>query len=239
MLGQKNTRDRSLLIIDETLTPQDAFAEQLEQVGFEIHIESNAVQGSREAADERYSVALLNWDIPGMDACDVLRNIRVANPGLPVIILSARATEFDRILGLELGADDFVSKPCSALELGARIKAVLRRAGSSAANVSKRAAHGELSIDFNKREVRLGESRIDLSATEFDILAMLALRPGHVFARDEIVRHVWGFSSNNYGENVTAHINRMRRKIERDLENPKFVHTVRGVGYRFASGDEL
>ncbi len=230
---------REVVIVTNRAELAEDFARELRRVGFEVCAAPTVEAGAAAATRGRAVAALLDWDIPSIDGCEAFRRIRDQNPSLPIVLLGSHASEFDRVLGLEVGADDFIGKPISALEMVARLKAILRRATLPLRASTRSAAYGALKIDFDKREVQVDEKKIDLSATEFDILSVLAGKPGHVFSRSEIISCVWGFGADSYGENVTAHINRMRRKIEMHGHRFRFVFTVRGIGYRFITREEL
>jgi len=176
--------------------------------------------------------------LPGRDGLDIVRGLRMDRVRTPVLMLTARSTEIDRVLGLELGADDYLTKPFSIPELQARVKAMLRRvemqsAPPSSTNNQERIEAGGLLIDFVSREARLDGHPVPLTAREFDLLAHFARNPGRAFTRMQLLDAVWGTTFEGYEHNVNTHINRLRAKIEADPANPRYVLTVRGVGYRF------
>ncbi|MDP3535991.1 MAG: response regulator transcription factor [Halomonas sp.] len=183
-------------------------------------------------------LVILDLMLPGMDGLSVCREIR-AGPGyVPVLMLTAKSTELDRVLGLEMGADDYLTKPFSVAELAARVKALFRRvdAMASAAVVETRSdeliADG-LRIDPARRRVFIREQPVELTAREFDLLWHFASHPGRVFSRVQLLDTVWGYSHEGYEHTVNTHINRLRGKIETDPAQPEFIQTVWGVGYRF------
>jgi DNA-binding response OmpR family regulator len=178
-------------------------------------------------------LVVLDIMLPGLDGLEVCRRLRSRAP-IPVVMLTARGSEEDRVLGLELGADDYVAKPFSPRELTARVKAVLRRAGSPLGEVDSAGTveHDGIQIDLGAREARVRGEPATLTAREFELLAFLVRRPRQVFRRDELLEHVWGYT---YGDTatVTVHIRRLREKIEDDPSTPRRITTVWGVGYRF------
>lgn len=185
----------------------------------------------RAMADQNPSLVLLDVILAHEDGMDVLATLRRTSD-VPVIMLTARGKELDRVLGLKLGADDYVVKPFSPAELAARIATILRR--SRPREAGSRLEYGELSIDVPTREVQVSGQVVETTAKEFDLLAFLAKSPRQVFSRAQLLEQVWDSSSDWQAEGtVTEHVRRIRRKIERDPDNPRWVKTVRGVGYRF------
>ena len=192
-----------------------------------------------------YSLVILDWMLPKLDGTEVCKRIRSENKHLPILMLTAKTEEFDKVLGLELGADDYMTKPFAARELAARIKALLRRSELTSedigfANNEPTQLHfDELEIDILKRKVFKDGTKIDLSAHEFDLLVFLARHPGRPFTREELLLHVWGEEFAAYEHTVSSSINRLRQKLENPRGRPRFVKTVWGVGYRFAERAEL
>jgi len=175
--------------------------------------------------------------LPGLDGLEICRQLRSQSMTVPILMLTARSSELDRVLGLELGADDYLTKPFSIMELQARIKAILRRASlvaqQSAAADQDRIRNGRLLIEVGGRNVYLAEELLELTAKEFDLLLYFARNPGRVFSRGQLLDQVWGYSHNGYEHTVNSHINRLRKKIESLEEQPRYIETVWGVGYRF------
>jgi DNA-binding response OmpR family regulator len=184
-----------------------------------------------------YDAIILDLVLPHVDGLAVCRAIRQQRIDTPVLMLTARSTEMDRVVGLELGADDYLTKPFSVPELLARVKRFFRRADAYSARDAR--ARGvvltldELEIDVDRRAVRLAGSPVSLTAKEFDLLLCFASHPGRVYTRAQLLDLVWGYSHDGYGHAVNSHINRLRAKIERDPGVPRFVLTVWGVGYKF------
>lgn len=204
----------------------------LERDGFSVEAVSDGAAALARARAELPLLVVLDLMLPGLDGLDVCRELRRLAP-IPVIMLTARGDEEDRVIGLELGADDYLAKPFSPRELTARVKAVLRRAREPLrAEPVGRLDIGRLVIDFGAREVRVDGHQVGLTAREFDLLAFMAQHPRRAFRREELLETVWGYT---YGDcsTVTVHIRRVREKIERDPSTPQHLMTVWGIGYRF------
>ena len=239
------TPERRILVVEDQAVVRATVRAALERDGFAV---TECEDGSRvEAEVDRIAPELVVLDVglPGEDGLSVLRNLR-RRSDLPVLILTARDDEFDRVLGLELGADDYMVKPFSARELSARIRSILRRAGGSTGRgpAAERAAEDDhevrrfegIEIDLTAREVRRRGRTIETTRREFDLLAVLSAAPGRVFSREQLLRAVWESSSDwQLPATVTEHVRRLRAKIEDDPERPRLLLTVRGVGYRFAA----
>ena len=202
--------------------------------------EGNA--GLRKALTGDYHLVILDLMLPGMDGMDVCRSLRSENIYTPVLMLTAKTTELDRVLGLEVGADDYLTKPFSVPELVARVNAILRRSdqyqSSTNSDEIEALQFGKLCVDPAKRQVLLSEYSVELTAKEFDLLWHFVSNPGRVYTRAQLLDSVWGYGHDGYEHTVNSHINRLRAKIEVDPANPSFVTTVWGVGYKF-SGDQL
>jgi two-component system alkaline phosphatase synthesis response regulator PhoP len=180
--------------------------------------------------------------LPGLDGQEVCRRLREKKSAVPILMLTARSEEIDRVLGLELGADDYVTKPFSVRELMARVKALLRRARSVREGGDAGPSHariGALELDFEKRKVTLEGRVVELTAKEFDLLGLFMSNPGRVYSRADLLSLVWGYRFEGYEHTVNSHINRLRGKIENDPGDPRYLKTVWGVGYRFAEASEL
>ena len=193
--------------------------------------------GLKMALSGDYQLVILDLMLPGMDGMDLCRAMRREKIYTPVLILTARTSELDRVLGLEVGADDYLTKPFSVPELMARVSAILRR--TLEYQPAAEADHAPLcfdalQIDPNRRQVTIDGSNIELTAREFDLLWHFATHPGHVFTRAQLLDHVWGNGYVGYEHTVNSHINRLRAKIEADPSSPRYVTTVWGVGYRFS-----
>jgi DNA-binding response OmpR family regulator len=194
---------------------------------------SEAVDRYREGG---YELVVLDLMLPGLDGLSVCQRLRAGDEYVPILMLTAKSSELDRVLGLELGADDYITKPFSIPELLARIKALLRRVDamrSRPGDADKALRCGRLSIDPGSRCVRLGDDEVSLTAREFDLLAHFARHPGRVFTRPQLLGQVWGYGHDGYEHTVNTHINRLRAKIEEDPARPHYILTVWGVGYKF------
>ena len=222
-----------VLIIEDDPNVAEVVARYLEREGYQVEAVADGAQGLDRALTELPDLVILDLMLPTLSGLEICRRLRSVAP-VPVIMLTARGEEVDRIAGLELGADDYVAKPFSPRELTARVKAVLRRATAplSAEGETGPLRAGDLSIDTVAHEVRQGGELVSLTAKEFDLLVHLMRHPRRAFRREELLRDVWGFS---YGDTstVTVHVRRLREKIESDPSNPRYVCTVWGVGYRF------
>lgn len=193
----------------------------------------------KAALEQSWSLIVLDLRLPGVSGLDICRELRAHGVNTPLLMLTAKSGELDRVLGLELGADDYLTKPFSPMELVARVKALLRRAAfsqSPAPSNSEVLALGPFSISTISRQVSLRGESIDLTAREFELLLHFAREPGRVFRRTELLDAVWGYGHEGYEHTVNTHINRLRRKIELDPSQPEHVVTVWGVGYRFQAG---
>ena len=226
---------RTILVVEDEPGIVTIVRDYLDIAGFRVVTASDGVTALRLARSERPSLLVLDLMLPGMDGLDVTRALRQdpATRKVPIIMLTARAEEVDRLVGLELGADDYITKPFSPRELVARVRAVLRRAEGESA--SSGVIHvGALSIDLERRSVRRNGEPVDLTATEFDLLAVLSREPGRPFTRAQLLDLVYDVSYAGYDRTVDAHIKNLRRKIEVDPRNPQYVLTIYGVGYKFA-----
>ncbi len=181
---------------------------------------------------EKPALVILDLGLPGMDGLDVARTLR-RESDVPMIMLTARVEEADKLIGLELGADDYVTKPFSPRELVARVRAVLRRVGGEREQSTPPIVAGDVQIDLERRQVTVGAQTVDLTPTEFDLLAVMARHPGRVFTRLELLDRVQGYAFEGYERTVDAHVKNLRQKIEPDPKQPRYLLTVYGVGYRF------
>jgi DNA-binding response OmpR family regulator len=222
-----------VLVVEDDRTVAEVVTRYLEREGFAVESVGDGHEALARAEAHLPDVVVLDIMLPGLDGLEVCRRLRSRAP-IPVVMLTARGSEEDRVLGLDLGADDYVSKPFSPRELTARVKAVLRRAESPLGEGDRAGTvdYGGLQIDLGAREARVHGELATLTAREFELLAFLAGRPRQVFRRDELLEHVWGYT---YGDTstVTVHIRRLRSKIEADPAQPRHIQTVWGVGYRF------
>ncbi len=222
------------LIIEDNEEIFQVVKSVVEDLGYRADHQTNGKLGLQHALADEYSFVILDLMLPGLKGSEILKGIRKAKPELPVLMLTAKSETLDKVLLLELGADDYITKPFEAVELAARISAVLRRSSMPIRGVTKDTiAVGDLFIDFRKRIVLVDGEEANLTAREFDILAMLASNPGVPMSRETLVDRIYGCSTFGYEQTVSSHINRIRNKIEKDAAKPKYVLTSRGVGYLF------
>jgi len=224
-----------VLIVEDEKNLVKLLRGYLERDAYEVHEALDGEVALEVARRVDPDLVVLDWMLPKLDGAEVLRELRRFSDAY-VIMLTARTEEVDRIVGLSIGADDYLSKPFSPGELVARIKAMLRRPRGATRGVSDEEApleFGELTIDSARREVRLRGEEIPLTVLEFDLLNALASRPGFVFARSQVLERVWGEGYFGGEHVVDVHVAKLRKKIEDDPANPRYVQTVRGVGYRF------
>jgi len=227
---------KKALVIEDDSSLADLLEIHLKDLFFDVQKFDMGKEGLQAALTQSPDLILLDLMLPDMDGVDICRTLRAEKVTAPIIMLTARSEEIDKVLGLETGADDYITKPFSVRELIARVKAVMRRsedkpATDGPANTSL--AFDELEIDIEKRAVLLSKSRIELTPKEFDLLVLLASHPGRSYSREQLLNSVWGYQFEGYEHTVNSHINRLRAKIESDASNPKFVLTTWGVGYRF------
>jgi len=226
-----------VLIVEDEPDISDLLAFHLRREGYDVSRSRSGIEALQQVRARIPDLVLLDLMLPGMDGLDVCRRLRQdpATAALPIVMLTAKGEEVDRVLGLEMGADDYLTKPFSVLELSERVKALFRRVDSlskdhSAGKVLK---SRDLHIDLEKRSVRLAGKPVDLTAKEFDLLAHFARHPGRVLSRTQLLDSVWGYSHSGYEHTVNSHINRLRTKIEKNPNEPEFIETVWGVGYKF------
>jgi DNA-binding response OmpR family regulator len=225
----------TVLVVDDEPMLRNLMSHLLHLEGYKVLEAEDGLTALDVVATENPDLVLLDVMLPARDGLDVLGDLRRTSD-IPVILVSARAEEDDRVAGLRLGADDYVTKPFSAAELSARVASLLRRSvmRRAPARSGGRLTFAGLAIDLRTREVRVAGARVEMTAKEFDLLAYLAGQPREVFSRDQLLEQVWGSSSNWQSDaTVTEHVRRLRRKIEVDPDNPRWITTVRGVGYRF------
>ncbi len=224
-----------VLVIDDEHMVRDVVAAYLERDGLDVVRVSDGDEALAVLARDHIDLVVLDVMLPGTDGLSILRTLR-SSGDTPVILLTARADELDRVHGLQLGADDYVTKPFSPRELAARVQSVLRRTRAAASTPpgTPPMRFGELGIDVASRTVHVGEREVMLTVKEFDLLALLASSPRQVFDRRQILELVWD-SSPDYQDpaTVTVHVGRLRQKLDPDLGDPRWISTVRGVGYRF------
>lgn len=228
---------RRVLIVEDDAHIAELLRMHLHDEGYAVTHASDGDAGVRELERGSWDALILDLMLPGVDGLEICRRARAARRYIPIIITSARSSEMHRILGLELGADDYLAKPFSVLELVARVRALLRRTEAMARDArmaSGRIELGNLDIDPVAREVHVDGRKIDLTPREFDLLHFFARHPGRVFSRLDLLDQVWGYQHDGYEHTVNTHINRLRMKIEADPAQPRRILTVWGRGYKLS-----
>ncbi|HEV7685662.1 MAG TPA: response regulator transcription factor [Acidimicrobiia bacterium] len=224
---------KTVLVVDDEPKIVDVVREYLEHAGFAVRTAGDGPAALERARALAPDLVVLDLGLPGLDGLDVARQLRRSSR-VPVIILTARGDEVDRIIGLELGADDYLVKPFSPRELVARVRAVLRRVDErDAADGDEPIVRGDVVVDPARRRVTVVGRPVDLTATEFDLLAHLARQPGRVFTRAQLLTAIHGVAVESYERAVDAHVKNLRRKLEPDPRHPRYVLTAHGIGYRF------
>lgn len=234
---------KKILLIEDNQDLVQMLRIHLRERGYEVDAAADGETGLERALSGEYSLIILDISLPKRDGLEVLQEIRQSAQGLPVLMLTARSEEIDKVVGLDLGADDYVTKPFSVAELLSRINALLRRVGDTPSeketSKGESLAFGELLIDLERRQVTLQDEEVDLTPMEFELLAFLASHAGQAFTRSEILENVWEYEGGDYESSVTNMIMRIRKKIEKDPISPEFIRTVRGFGYRFVTPEEI
>jgi DNA-binding response OmpR family regulator len=229
--------DKHILVVEDDPDISQLLEINLKDIAFQVDVVNNGVDGLNRASNHDYQLIVLDLMLPGMDGLELCRRLRSQSVNIPVLMLTARSSELDRVLGLELGADDYLTKPFSIKELQARVKAILRRVDLSAkqlaANPDEKIEVQSLVIDVAGRNVFIDNHAVELTAKEFDLLLHFARNPGRVYSRGQLLDYVWGYSHSGYEHTVNSHINRLRQKIEKNPEQSQYIETVWGVGYRF------
>ena len=228
----------SILVAEDQTDIRDLLVMNLQSAGYSVRAVGDGVAALASQDESASDLLILDLMMPGLDGLEVCKALRARGRSAPILMLTAKSTELDRVLGLELGADDYLTKPFSLAELLARVKALLRRAdllraaNADAQNQGQAIRNGELEVQPAKRQVRYRGTAIDFTALEFDLLLHFASHPGHVFSRSQLLNAVWGYTHDGYEHTVTTHINRLRAKLETDPMRPELILTVRGAGYK-------
>ena len=234
------TAATSLLIIEDDENISSAIQEYFSRAGYTVSTASDGVAGVELVTRERPDVVVLDLMLPKMDGLAVCKEVRQKHAQMPILMLTAKDDVVDKVLGLEMGADDYITKPFSLRELEARIKSVLRRSRAGAATNGEDEApilRGNLRIDPVRREVTIGDKQVELTPKEFDLLRLFASNPGRVFPRKYLLEKIWDYSYEGYDRTIDSHINRLRAKIEQNPDNPQLVLTVWGIGYKFTDAE--
>jgi two-component system, OmpR family, alkaline phosphatase synthesis response regulator PhoP len=218
-------------VVEDERKTADTIRRYLEHAGYDVMVCSDGAKALDEAASHRCDLVVLDLALPTLDGIEVCQALREAGRQVPIIMLTARTTEEDRVRGFDIGADDYVTKPFSPRELVRRVRAVLRRGQSPTSSVLR---HSELAVDLDRRQVFVEEREVTVTATEFRLLVTLMKAPGRTFTRSELVEHVLSEDADALERTIDAHVMNLRRKLEPDRTSPRFILTVFGVGYRFA-----
>jgi two-component system OmpR family response regulator len=225
---------KKILVVDDEKKIVDIVKAYLERDGYRVIVAYEGRLALQMARSESPDLIVLDLMLPEVSGWDVCRTLRTES-NVPIIMLTARDDDSDKIVGLELGADDYVVKPFNPKELASRVRAVLRRAEGTAVK-TKRIEFADLSIDLERHEVKRGERLVELTLTEFELLRVLAEAPGRVYSRMQLLEKVQGSAYEGYERTIDSHIKNLRKKVETDPEHPRYVITVRGVGYKFGGG---
>ncbi len=237
-MSAQATMAKKLLVIEDDRELIDLLTMHLTSEGFQVDASADGEAGLRAFQSGQYGMVILDWMLPSMSGIDVLREIRASDARTPVLMLTARGEEADKVLGLELGCDDYLTKPFSIRELTARIK-VLHRRIERAEELARISSGdrildvGPMKIDHGQRRVQIGGEAVQLTVKEYDLLYTLASRPGRTFSRRQLLDIVWDQDSDVYEHTVNSHVNRLRNKVEDNPNRPRLILTVWGIGYRF------
>jgi len=223
---------KKILVVDDEEKIRELVKNYLEKEGFEVLQAADGVEALESITKDKPNLIVLDWLLPGMSGLEICRQVRQKS-NIPIIMLTARTEEVDKLLGLELGADDYVTKPFSLRELTARIRVVLRRTEPDDENKTETIKVGGLEINLNRHEVWSEGKSISLTPTEFKILTLLLSNPGRVYSRLQLLDAALGFAYEGYERSIDTHVSNLRKKIEPDPVNPRYILTVYGTGYRF------
>jgi two-component system, OmpR family, alkaline phosphatase synthesis response regulator PhoP len=226
---------KNVLIIEDDKEISDLLEIHLKDINCNITKEYNGITGLKKVQYENYDLIILNVMLPGLDGLEVCKEIRKSRILTPILMLTSKSGELDKVLGLELGADDYLTKPFSIKEFIARVKAIFRRVEllKQSENDRKDIHYKDVVIEISTQKVLIKDKRIDLTPKEFDLFYLLASHPGHVYSREKLLNIIWGYQHKGYEHTVNSHINRLRSKIEKDVSDPHYILTNWGSGYRF------
>ncbi len=228
---------KKILIIEDNRDLARLLESHLRDLAFQVNVAFDGLAGLARAESDHYDLIILDLMLPGLDGMEICRRLRRKPAYVPILMLTAKSSEMDRVIGLEVGADDYVTKPFSIRELLARVKAIFRRVEELTEGAKEQVPAviqaADLVLDPAKRSATMSGEFIDLTAKEFDLLLHFARNPGKVFTRSQLLDRVWGYGHDGYEHTVNSHINRLRAKIEKDPAHPAYILTVWGVGYKF------
>lgn len=225
-----------ILIIEDDHDIADLIAIHMEDNAHEATKVHDGKEGLLKAMEQIHDLIILDLKLPGMDGLEICKKLRIEKIDTPVIMLTSKSEEIDKVLGLEIGADDYMTKPFSIRELVARVKTVLRRGGPQSSQTQKKGEiidYSNFYLDVSKRVVKTYTHQHELSPKEFDMLVLLAKNPGKTYSRSDLLNQVWGVDFEGFEHTVNSHINRLRSKIEKNMNEPEFILTTWGVGYKF------
>lgn len=224
------------LIIEDDKDISELISIHLADMDLEVDTAFDGHDGLMKALNNKYRFILLDIRLPKLDGFEVCKRLRMGKNNTPILMITSKSEEIDKVLGLEMGADDYISKPFGIRELSARIKAVLRRSEHNVPNPTEKDIEirfDDLYINVGMRIVEVGSKRIELSPKEFDLLVYLAFNPGKTYTRMQLLNQIWGYEFDGFEHTVNSHINRLRSKIEKDMSKPDYILTTWGVGYKF------
>jgi len=236
------TVKHNILVVEDERDIAQLIRLHLQDLGCSVTLAHDGIVGLSEAESKPFDLIILDLMLPGLGGLDICRRLRGRAQYTPILMLTSKSSELDRVLGLELGADDYLTKPFSVMELLARVKALFRRmgefsAGNSTNQIPGRIHIGDITLDSEQRVVTVRGRESQLTAKEFDLLSHFAQNPSRVFTREQLLNAVWGYSYAGYDHTVNSHINRLRGKIEANPDQPEYIHTIWGVGYKFYYAD--
>ena len=232
---------KNILIVEDNADLVNLLKINLSDQGYAIHTALNGQQGLDQYRQVNPDLVILDVMMPKIDGIEVCKEIRENDKVTPILMLTAKSEEIDKILGLEIGADDYMTKPFSIRELIARVKAMLRRVEAQSQeknDIQEVLNFDSLQVNTKKRKVTLNGESLELTSKEYDLLLLFFSNPGKAYSREELLNDIWGYSYEGYSHTVNSHINRLRSKIEEDPSDPHYIRTVWGVGYRFADNEE-
>ena len=235
-------QNRKVLVVEDERDIARLLELHLCDANCSVTLAADGHEGMHQAFSQNWDLVILDLRLPGPDGLTICRAMRRESAYVPILMLTSKSSELDRVLGLELGADDYVTKPFSISELMARVNAIFRRVESLEKRFpggEKNLTIGPLKIDTSGRQVKVDEHPVSLTAREFDLLLHFARHPGRVYSRAQLLDHVWGYGHDGYEHTVNSHINRLRSKIESDPSHPELIVTVWGVGYKLVSASHL
>jgi DNA-binding response OmpR family regulator len=234
MTGEASPR---ILLVDDEPAVQTLLTYPLEKDGYDVVSAVDGREALERFAEQRFDLVVLDIMLPRLDGIEVCRRLRTRSQ-VPIIMLTAKDDEVDKVLGLEMGADDYITKPFSVREFRSRVRAALRRAEMGGGQpTAEPITAGELELDLERRSVRMRGTNVKLTYVEFEVLAAMAAAPGRVFTRETLLGRIWGDSKYRDPRTIDVHIRHLREKLERDPRRPEYLFTVRGVGYRFRDGE--